>query len=231
MILLRQTRELQLATSQVFGLLVCDVVTSVASLGIGLYFSWKLTLVLLATLPLSALILSVATKRLQPSIMAQRKNLAMASQHATASITAIDLVKVFGGYDQELWQYYQAISQSAKSYITQTACNSFQIGYVSFWVVAMFVVGFAYGVILVDKDGLSPGAVVTTFYSTLSSIQGVEALMPHWLVMSKGMAAGGFLSTMTSQQCRTKQAKKMTGKLKPEHCVGEVEVKDVSSSL
>ncbi|KAH8170444.1 ABC transporter transmembrane region domain-containing protein [Sarocladium implicatum] len=225
-----QTRELQLATSQVFGLLVCDVVTSIASLGIGLYFSWKLTLVLLATLPVSAIVLSLGTKKLQPAIMTQRKDLAKASQHATASITAIDLVKVFKGYDHELWQYYRAISQAARSYITQTACNSFQIGYVSFWVVAMFVVGFAFGVVLVDKDGLAPGAVVTTFYATLSSIQGVEALMPHWLVMSKGMAAGGFLSATTNQLRAKKQAVKISGGVRPEHCVGDVEVRDVSFS-
>lgn len=160
--------------------------------------------------------------------MAQRKDLAKASQNATASITAIDLVKVFRGYDHELWQYYQAITRAAKCYITQTACNSFQIGYVSFWVVAMFVVGFAFGVVLVDKDGLAPGAVVTTFYATLSSIQGVEALMPHWLVMSKGMAAGGFLSAMTRQLRGKKQAKRITGRIKPEHCIGDVEVRNVS---
>jgi ATP-binding cassette subfamily B (MDR/TAP) protein 1 len=227
----RQTRELQLATSQVFGLLVCDVVTSIASLCIGLYYSWKLTLVLLATLPVSAIVLSLGTKRLQPAIMTQRKDLAVASQYCTASITAIDLVKVFKGYDQELWQYYRAVSQAAKSYITQAACNSFQIGYVSFWVVAMFVVGFAYGVVLVDKDGLAPGAVITTFYATLSSIQGVEALMPHWLVMSKGMAAGGFLSMLTSQLREGKQVKRMKGGIKPEHCAGDVEVTDVSSPM
>ncbi|KAK0385112.1 hypothetical protein NLU13_7590 [Sarocladium strictum] len=223
-----QIRELQLATSQVFGLLVCDVITSIASLGIGFYFSWKLTLVLLATLPVSAVVLSLGTRKLQPAIISQRKDLATASQHATASISAIDLVKVFKGYDQELWMYYRAISQAARSYITQTACNSFQIGYVSFWVVAMFVVGFAYGVVLVDQDGLAPGAVVTTFYSTLSSIQGVEALMPHWLVMSKGMAAGGFLSTLSSQQRRKSSLKRMTGGVRPEHCAGHVEVQDVS---
>jgi ATP-binding cassette subfamily B (MDR/TAP) protein 1 len=171
--------------------------------------------------------LSLGTRKLQPAIVTQRKDLGTASQHATASITAIDLVKVFKGYDQELWQYYRAISHAARSYITQAACNSFQIGYVSFWVVAMFVVGFAYGVFLIDMDGLAPGAVVTTFYATLSSIQGVEALMPHWLVMSKGMAAGGFLSVLTSQPKGPSPDKGLARGIKPQHCAGDVEVKEV----
>ncbi|CAM1508557.1 Fc.00g054050.m01.CDS01 [Cosmosporella sp. VM-42] len=222
-----QTRELQLAGSQVFGLLVCDVITSFGSLGIALYHSWKLTLVLLATLPISAIILSLVTRRLEPSIQAQKRELAMASKYATASITAIDLVKVFNGYDQEVWQYYQAIKIAAKSYLVQAQCNALQMGYVSFWVVSMFVVGFWYGVVLVN-GGLEPGNVLTTFYATLASFQGIEALMPHWLVLAKGMSAGSFLSSLTSGSSKGRTVMETTGILKPARCVGDIELTDVS---
>ncbi|KAF7561460.1 hypothetical protein G7046_g2685 [Stylonectria norvegica] len=222
-----QTRELQLATSQVFGLLVCDILTSVASLALALYYSWKLTLVLLATLPISAIVLSLATRRLEPAIQAQKRELATASKYATASITAIDLVKVFNGYDQEVWQYFRAIKVAAKHYLVQAQCNALQMGYVAFWVVAMFVVGFWYGVVLVN-DGLAPGAVLTTFYATLASFQGIEALMPHWIVLAKGMSAGAFLSSITSNSRTGRTIKAMTGTLRPNRCNGDVELTDVS---
>jgi ATP-binding cassette, subfamily B (MDR/TAP), member 1 len=181
----------------------------------------------LATLPISAIILSVATKRLEPAIRAQRVCVATASQHATASLAAIDLVKVFRAYDQELWQYYRAISAAARHYIVQATCNSFQIGYVSFWVVALFVIGFAYGVVLVD-GGLEPGHIITTFYATLASIQGIEAIMPHWLVLAKGMSAGGFLSDFARQLHGRSQVRRTAAFIKPEHCVGDVQVTNVS---
>ncbi|KAJ3529815.1 hypothetical protein NM208_g9592 [Fusarium decemcellulare] len=222
-----QTRELQLATSQVLGLLVCDGITSMASLGIALYYSWKLTLVLLATLPLSAIILSLSTRRLEPAIQAQKRDLATASKFAVASITAIDLVKVFNGYDQEVWQYYPAIKAAAKHYLIQAQCNALQMGYVAFWVVAMFVVGFWYGVVLVN-DGLPPGHVLTTFYATLASFQGIEALMPQWLVIAKGMSAGGFLSSITLNSTRGRLVKPMAGSLKPTTCTGDIELTNVS---
>ncbi|KAF7543873.1 hypothetical protein G7Z17_g10391 [Cylindrodendrum hubeiense] len=186
-----QTRELQLATSQVLGLLVCDVITSFASLGIAFYYSWKLTLVLLAILPISVVVLSLATRRLEPAIQTQRRYLAIASKHAVASITAIDLVKVFNGCDQEVWQYRAAVMAAANPYLVQAQCNSTQMGYISFSGIAMFVVGFWYGVILVN-GGLAPGHVLATFYATLASFQAIEALMPQWLVIAKGMSAGGF---------------------------------------
>ncbi|KAI8714130.1 hypothetical protein NCS52_01132400 [Fusarium sp. LHS14.1] len=222
-----QTRELQLATSQVLGLLVCDLITSLGSLGIALYYSWKLTLVLLATLPISAIILSLATQRLEPAIQGQKREMAAASKFAVASITAIDLVKVFNGYDQEVWQYYPAIKAAAKHYLVQAQCNAIQMGYVAFWVVTMFVVGFWYGVVLVN-DGLPPGHVLTTFYATLASFQGIEALMPQWLVIAKGMSAGGFLSSITLELRGGRSVKTMAGSLKPESCSGDIELNNVS---
>ncbi|KAF5618531.1 STE6 [Fusarium sp. NRRL 52700] len=222
-----QTRELQLASSQVLGLLVGDIITSIASLGIALYYSWKLTLVLLATLPISAIILSLATKRLEPAIQAQKRELAVASKFAVASITAVDLVKVFNGYDQEVWQYYPAAKAAAKHYLIQAQCNALQMGYVAFWVVAMFVVGFWYGVVLVNNDGLAAGSVLTTFYATLAAFQGIEALMPQWLVLAKGMSAGNFLSSITRNVRNGEIVKPMTGALRPLSCSGDIELKDV----
>ncbi|RGP71611.1 ABC transporter b family member 6 [Fusarium longipes] len=223
-----QTRELQLASSQVLGLLVGDIITSFASLGIALYYSWKLTLVLLATLPMSAIVLSLSTKRLEPAIQTQKRELAVASKFAVASITAIDLVKVFNGYDQEVWQYYPAVKAAAKQYLIQAQCNALQMGYVAFWVVAMFVLGFWYGVVLVNNDGLAAGSVLTTFYSTLAAFQGVEALMPQWLVLAKGMSAGGFLSSITRNMRNGGVIKPMAGALRPQFCSGDIELKNVS---
>ncbi|RKK93787.1 ABC transporter B family member 6 [Fusarium oxysporum] len=223
-----QTRELQLASSQVLGLLVGDIITSIASLGIALYYSWKLTLVLLATLPISAIVLSLATKRLEPAIQAQKRELEVASKFAVASITAIDLVKVFNGYDQEVWQYYPAAKAAAKQYLIQAQCNALQMGYVAFWVVAMFVVGFWYGVVLVNNDGLAAGSVLTTFYATLAAFQGIEALMPQWLVLAKGMSAGSFLSSITRNVRDGEMVKPMTGTLRPLSCSGDIELKNVS---
>ena len=225
-LLRRQTRELQLATSQILGLLVCDILTALASLAVALYYSWKLTLVLLATLPLSAFILSLAAKKLDPAIQAQRNHLAKASKHAAASITAIDLVKVFNGYDHELWQYFQAIQQAAKNYLIQAKCTSIQMGYVGFWCFAIFVAGFWYGLVLVEQ-GLPVGSVLTTFYATLASFQGIEALMPHFLVLSKGMSAGAFLEAVTTSSNGLRKIRKMGRTVRPETCAGDIELTNV----
>lgn len=216
-----------MATSQVFGLLVCDALTSVASLAVALYYSWKLTLVLLATLPASIIALSLATRKLEPALEAQKQSLAMASKLASASMTAIDLVKVFNGFDRETRQYQLTTREAARHYLTQAMCNSLQMGIIAFWVVGMFVVGFWYGVVLVN-DGLPPGHVLTTFYATLAAFQGIEALVPHWLVFSKGMSAGAFLSPLAFTQKKHNPARRMSGSSTLNYCVGDIELRNVS---
>lgn len=200
-----------------------DALTAVASLALALYYSWKLTLVLLATLPISLLVLSLASSRLEPAITKQKQNLEMASKQATAAMTAIDHVKVFNGYRHEVATYSNSIHHAAKSYITQTLCNAIQVGYVSFWVIAMFVIGFWYGLILVQQ-GLAPGHILTTFYSVLAAFQGLEALLPHWLVFSKGMHAGEFLSTVEKECTDPLNIEDAGDGLKPQYFVGDVQV-------
>lgn len=156
--------------------------------------------------------------------------MAVASKFAVASVTAIDLVKVFNGYDQEVFQYYPAAKAAAKQYLIQAQCNALQMGYVAFWVVSMFVVGFWYGVVLVNNDGLAAGSVLTTFYATLAAFQGIEALMPQWLVLAKGMSASGFLSSITRNVRNGKFLKPITGTIQPLSCSGDIELKNVSFS-
>ncbi|PHH93246.1 hypothetical protein CDD83_9516 [Cordyceps sp. RAO-2017] len=225
-----QIRELQSATSQVFGFLLCDALASSASLAIALYYSWRLTLVLLATLPLSFLVLFLVTRHLEPAIQAQMAQLEMATKFTTASITAIDVVKVFNGLARELHYYRRALGLARRHYLIQARCNSAQVGYIAFWMIFMFVIGFWYGLVLVG-DGLAPGHVITTFYSTLAAFQSVEALVPQWLVFSKGMSAGHFLSCLASRPESPKSHTaddQANGAIRLEHCVGDVQFTNVS---
>lgn len=108
--------------------------------------------------------------------------------------------------------------------MVQCRCNSIQMGYIAFWVVSMFVLGFWYGIVLV-RDGLPPGHVVTTFYATLAAFQCIEALVPHWLVLSKELSAGSFLSTVAigpESSKREAHAKMTSRAIRLEHCVGDV---------
>ncbi|KAH6623211.1 P-loop containing nucleoside triphosphate hydrolase protein, partial [Chaetomium tenue] len=222
-----QTRELQAATSQTLGYLVCDVFVFFACIIVALVYSYKLTLVMLATGVPSALILWGISRFLDPAIEGQKRELAQAAKHVTAATTAIDLVKVYNGADHEAFQFVSAIRRSAKFYSRQVLCNCGQMSYVKLWMIMLFVLGFYFAVMLVGRGELTPGDALTTFYAALIAFQSIETLSPQWLVVAKGMAAGQFLQGLTKEKgCGSEQ--KATGWLKPSWCAGEVKMSNVN---
>ncbi|KAK4692863.1 hypothetical protein P7C71_g4420, partial [Lecanoromycetidae sp. Uapishka_2] len=186
-------RELQLATSQPLGNAVQYTVTSLAALGVAFYYSWSLTLVTLATVPISAFILSIISARMQPSIHAQEVELTKASKLANNAIGAIDTVKSFNGQDHEKWQYTRAVKRAAKHYLAEAQINAQQIGVVRLVTLGMFVQGFWYGSHLVNTGQKNPGDVLTCFWACLMATQSVEQIFPQFIVLEKGRAAGATL--------------------------------------
>ncbi|TWU77474.1 hypothetical protein ED733_006993 [Metarhizium rileyi] len=194
-----QTRDFQLATGQVLGFILCDLITSCVSFGIAVYYSWKLALVLLTTLPVSFVILCAVMHKVDTEVGLQKQYLQKASTLAAAAVKGIDLVTVFAGHDREVTKYASALSLASRHFLCQVRCNSIQMGYIAFWSISIFILGFWYGLVLV-KQGLPAGNVVTTFHSILTAFQGIEALSSHWLALSKGKGAAYFLTSLTSSE-------------------------------
>ncbi|KAJ3492681.1 hypothetical protein NLG97_g5212 [Lecanicillium saksenae] len=223
----RKIHDLQLATSQVFGYLAADILTAIASIVIAFYTSWKVTLVLLATLPPSLVLLALTSRKIQPAITEQAVNLDSASKIFAASLNGIDIVKICNGYTHETRKYMAHIDKAGKQYRVQARYNSMQIGYTSFWAVAMFVVGFWYGLVLVQQ-GESPGNVLTTFYAVLAALQGFESLLPNWLIFQQGMNAGQVLKALQAEVGNNSNTDAEA--VRPGYFVGAIDLKEVSFS-
>ncbi|KAI0448963.1 P-loop containing nucleoside triphosphate hydrolase protein [Xylaria acuta] len=222
-----QTRELQTASSVALGSLTSDIATSIANLIVALYTAWKLTLVLLASVPVSVIVLHLLSRPVQVAIHAQKQELSRASKYAFSAISAIDLVKVFNGVDHETWQYLAAIRRSMQQYLIQARANACQLGYVKFWIDSLFVVGFYYGAVLVGQ-GLNPGSVLTTFYAALAALQAIEAFVPFYLVLAKGTAAAQALRSVAHNIEDGRRIYPMMGGYIPRGCIGDVEMRNIS---
>ncbi|KAK0630411.1 P-loop containing nucleoside triphosphate hydrolase protein [Bombardia bombarda] len=223
-----QTREFQMATSQTLGFLVCDAFIFVACLIVAFVYSWKLTLVMLATGVPSAVILWFISRFLDPAIEAQKRELAQAAQYVTASTTAIDLVKVYKGEDHETFRFISAVRRSAKYYTRQVLSNCGQMSYIKLWMMMLFVVGFYFAITLVNRGELTPGNALTTFYAAMIAFQSIEALGPQWLILAKGMAAGQALKLLVTELKGSPQVDKITGGHRPAQCFGDIRMTNIS---
>ena len=218
-----------MATSQPLGFAAQYTITTIAALGLALYTAWDLALVTLAIVPFSALLLGWISSRMQPSIKGQMDELTQASKFANNSISSVDTVKYFNGQDFEIWQYAQAIRRAASFYLTQAQYNALQIGLVRYMTSIMFVQGFWYGSHLVDIGKNNPGQILTAFWACLIATQTVEQILPQMIILEKGRASGATLQAMLIQIKSGRKAIKMTGCTAPQHCEGDIEIRNVSA--
>lgn len=201
------------------------------AIGIAFYYSWKLTLVLSLSVPTASLVLWVVSRRLQPAIEAQRRELNRASKYANTAFHAIDTVKVFNGQNHEIRQYVSAINSAGLSYIIQGQVRASQTGSTRFLVVAMFMAGFWYGLTLYKHGELTPGDVITTFYSFLMGNQAVTSILAQYVILCKGKSAGAILETIVGELNNTLPLSKIAGTRTLEVCDGDVEVTNVGDNL
>ena len=229
----RQIREVQTATSLTLGSLTLDIATAIGNSVVAFYYSWKLTLVILSTVPFSLGILQLLGQNLKTAQRAQKAEASRASKYAQAALGAIDVVKAFNGIDLESWKYARATARLATHCAAQARVHAAQLGFVKFWVECMFVLGFYYGVVLVrEGGGISPRDVLTTFYAALAALQAVEAFVPKYLLLVKGMSAGLELRRIMKEEegfGDGRGVRRMEGILKPSTCAGDIEINNVSS--
>ncbi|EFX02238.1 ABC a-pheromone efflux pump [Grosmannia clavigera kw1407] len=211
--------------ASLMGVLVTDCVVCVACLVVALVKSWKLTLGLLASVPIAVFVLSFLGRGLNPAAEKQREMLNQAAKHATAALVAIDLVKVYDGHDTVMWQYLSSIRLAAHFYIKQALSACFQMGFVKLWMVNLFVIGFWFGMILVGKGQATAGNVLTAFYAVLIAFQSIEALGTQWVSVLKGTVSGKALEDMIFSGS---QSALLFSKSQPSRAPGGIELSNVS---
>ena len=210
------------------GFVLQGVVEGFAALGLSLYYNWKLTLVILASIPISAVILYFISRGIQPNIIRQSQCLSEASEVASNAFTNISLLKYFNTQAQEYRSYVVYVQKAAKWYLKQARSNAMQMGFVRFASTAAFVQGFWYGGTLVHQGSTTPGKVITTFWAAMMAVQAFQDLLPHVIVLAKGQAAAIALRGVLDTVKRGRRFVKKVDGLSPQFCEGDIEVRDVS---
>lgn len=149
-------------------------------------------------------------------------------KHANNAFVSIETIKCFNGESTELQKYRSSITSAAKWYIKQAQTNALQNGFVRVFTMAMFAQGFWFGSHLVRAGHATTGAVITSFWSSLTATQAIEQILPYLLVLEKGRAAGGTLNNMSTKRSPINPSLQTTSATMPHTCVGQVDFDRVS---
>lgn len=224
-------RNIQLATSQPLGFAVQYSVTMLAALGLALFYSWRVTLVTLATTPISALVLAGVSTRMRPRSAAQADHLTRASNSASSAISSIETVKCLNGQALQLHNYLNFIKSAGNFYLACARLNALQIGFARFMILSMFVQGFWYGSHLVNSESQNAGNVLTAFWASLMAIQTLEQILPQFLVLEDGRAAGASMRNLLEFSNFERRIMEDCRKLVPKNCQGEIRVDNVITPM
>jgi ATP-binding cassette subfamily B (MDR/TAP) protein 1 len=224
----RHIRDLQLSVSAPFGEGTQCIVQGIGALGVALYYSWNLTLVILCTVPLIYIVQSFIAHRLSIRANEQATKLKQALKYITNAILSIETVKCFNGEQYELQVFTKITDLAANLYIRVANLRSIQIGVMQFFTLSVFVQGFWYGTHLVRSGERNVGQVITTFWAGLMALQGITGFLPQFIVLQKGKNAGARLRLLMDQISMSKQNLEFGGCKKPARCPGDIEFRQVS---
>ncbi|KAJ6256747.1 hypothetical protein Dda_8614 [Drechslerella dactyloides] len=222
-----QIREFQLAASQPLGLVIQCVVTAAACLAIAFYYSWHLTLICLAGMPIASFAVLFFSNKIEQGIEQQSLALGSAAQSISRAVKGIETVKYFNGQKVEFNLYSTAVRAAGLAYNRIAKHAALQNGILRFVTLMVFVQGFWYASTLVSPQTsfVEVAGYMTTFWACLIAGQQVESLLPVVVILEKGKIAASSLRRLSAPDSEYDMVKRMG--VVPKKCKGAVKFKDV----
>ncbi|XP_024374420.1 ABC transporter B family member 11 [Physcomitrium patens] len=163
--------------------------TFIAGFVVAFFKGWKLTLVILATLPLliaSGGIMAMVMSRLSG---AGQEAYADAGSTVEQVVSSIRTVLSYNGERKSVVEYDRAISKAEKLGINSSIAAGLGLGLALFVMFASYALAMWYGSILVANDGLSGGNVISVVFAVLTGGGSFGQVSPCVQAFAAGKAA------------------------------------------
>lgn len=164
-------------------------VQSGASLGVALYYNWKLTLVVLGSLPLIAGGLSQLSKGYREALERQQAELTRATKQLLHSIQNLVLLKCYNTQSREVARYMRIIESSDRCFCQQIRISASQATFMRVAADSMLVITLGFGTYLVHEASANSGSIMTAFWSATTCARGFTDILTQLLMLEKGRIA------------------------------------------
>lgn len=215
--------QLQDALSNQLAFFVRQLVLPIACLPLLLAISWKLALIIVATLPLLVIVAVVFGRFIRKMSRKAQDELAASNVIVEETFQSIDVVKAFTNEAYET-RRYGVINQAVASIGLDAA--KYRAAFVSFIILVMFgaIVLLVYaGMNEVAKDNLKMGQLIEFFFLTLFVGSSLAGLSESYAVLQKTIGASERINEILGEASETQVADENLH----EPIEGNVEFKDV----
>lgn len=224
-LLIFQVEQLAEAATKGLKVLVQDIATIIGLLALMLYYSWELTLVVLLTGPVIALIISYVSKRFRRFSRQIQDSVGEVTQISSEAIAAPQEIRIFDGIADEKHRFEEVNERNRRSFMKRMVTELLSMPIVH------FIVAIALSVIIyiATHDGLiehfTPGTFMAFMSAMMLLLDPVKRLTKVNSTLQSGIAAGENIFALLDES-----QEKDTGTKQLDIAKGNIEFKDVKFS-
>ncbi|KAF2151943.1 hypothetical protein K461DRAFT_322075 [Myriangium duriaei CBS 260.36] len=197
-----QINDLQMATSQPLGAIPGIIANACFSFALAMYYSWQLTLVIMASIPVVIIFIVLTNIPLAKYLHKQQQKQSTAAKLLSGAIKAIDIVKCYNAQTFEMNRYIAQIQEVAHWFLKAININAQHQGFVQFVASCVFVQAFYFGGTLVHSGEKTPGEIITTTLSAVAVFVSLNSINSQSLYLESGRIAGGKMRDILSHEGR-----------------------------
>jgi ATP-binding cassette subfamily B (MDR/TAP) protein 1 len=173
-------------------------VSAIGQISLGIAFAfwrgWKLTLVMLAVVPLIAVSNAIFSKLITGKTIKGTKLGSKVSEVASESLSGIKTVYSFVGESLISEKHGQLLEKTVDNNVCKSHFQALQIGMTSLLIFSMYSMGFYFGGRLIEAHEIPLGSLLSVFFSIIIGTMGFSTLgiVATEISKAQGAAAGIF---------------------------------------
>ncbi|OAV90421.1 hypothetical protein PTTG_07595 [Puccinia triticina 1-1 BBBD Race 1] len=185
----RQTEDIRAAISGRMGMIIQYTVTLLVNTILAFTKSYKLSLVILCTIPVVTILTALSAKLTGPLFQKHSFLESALSTEIGRMVKTISIVKAFSAQPLEIVKLVRLSSQLSKNYVAFVRILAVRLGICQCLSLLMFVQGFGFGSKLITAQEVTTGDVNTVFWSCLVASSYLQMLMPMLTFLEKAQLA------------------------------------------
>ncbi|CAI4228223.1 unnamed protein product [Auanema sp. JU1783] len=170
-------------------LLVQMFAAFLSGFGIGFYYNWSMTLVMLITAPFVVGSGAWMSKNVASRTQLEQETYAVAGGIAEETFSSVRTVLAFNGHRRELKRFEEALENGRKTGIVKYFYMGVGVGFGNICMYASYALAFWYGAQIIANDpSFDRGSIFTVFFSVMAGSTALGSALPH--VSSLSIAIG-----------------------------------------
>jgi len=194
---------------------------------VGFVYGWKLTLVILSVTPFIVISGAFFAKFAASGTTEGQDAYARAGGIAEEVFSLIRTVVAFGGEEREISRYQKELDSAYRVGVKRSHMQGLGMGVTFFFIFGSYALAFWYGNTLVGNGEMTPGRVITVFFSVVIGAMGIGQAAPAIQAIGEARGAAPKVFAIIASQSAIDNFSTEGEILKDDEVEGNIEFRNV----